>query len=93
MNNLQAFKGVCARMVERYRTRGVDCEGTSIPPASFVPAVEMQRMVIRVNQICAEAEERGESTDEGMADLALNLAILSVLYVLTIECAPSGRDG
>jgi hypothetical protein len=93
MDNITAFKGVCDRMVERYRTKGVDCQGSSIPPASFVPAVQMQRMTMRLNRFCQEVEERGESTDKEMADLALNLAILSVLYVLTIECASSGRDG
>jgi hypothetical protein len=93
MNNLTAFKGVCARMVERYQARGVNCQGSSIPPSAFVPAVELHRMVTHLNRVCQQAEERGESTDEEMADMALNLAILNVLYVLTIECAPSGRDG
>jgi hypothetical protein len=93
MDNLTAFEGVLTRMRERYRTRGVDCKGETIPPASFIPAVEMHRLTNRLNRACQQAEERGDSTDEEMADLAMNLAILSVLYVLTIELAPSGKHG
>lgn len=88
-DNNQAFQNVLARMADRYKSRGVG----SNPPGALVPVEEILIILQALKQGCIKSQRNDTITDESMADMSLELAILAAIMVLVLESKYSGKDG